>query len=130
MSSDTGTTTEIRRITESYFAAENRRDLEGILEHFHQDVRFLAPDGVLLDGREAVREFYAANAAGMPQLAVDLVDEVVDGPRGAIQWLARGVSADGEEVLMRGANVVRVQDGRFTEFHAYWGARSPAAHTF
>jgi uncharacterized protein (TIGR02246 family) len=129
MSSDTGTTTEIRRVTESYFAAENRRDLGGILDHFSEDVRFFAPDGVLLEGRAAIREFYAANAAGMPRLTVDLVDEVVDGPRGAVRWLARGVSTDGEEVLMRGANVVRVEGGRFTEFHAYWSSRSPAAHT-
>jgi uncharacterized protein (TIGR02246 family) len=123
------TPTETRRVTESYFDAENRRDLEGILEHFAEDVRFYAPDGKLLHGRAAIREFYAANAAGMPALRVELVSEVAQGSRAAVQWLAHGTATDGATVLMRGSNVVTVADGKFVEFHAYWGLRDPESPT-
>jgi putative intracellular protease/amidase/ketosteroid isomerase-like protein len=109
-----------REVTESYFAAENRRDLPGILDHFAEDVRFVAPDGTVLVGRDAVGRFYAANVAALPTLQVDLVDEVSVGDRGAAQWRAEARTPDGEIVRMHGANVVTVDDGRFTDFRAYW----------
>jgi ketosteroid isomerase-like protein len=121
------TTTETRRVTESYFDAENRRHIEDILDHFAEDVRFYGPDGALLEGHAAIREFYQDNAERMPELRVDLVSEVAQGSRAAVQWLAQGTGTDGGTVLMRGSNVVTVVDGRFIEFHAYWGLRSPDA---
>jgi uncharacterized protein (TIGR02246 family) len=109
-----------REVTESYFAAENRRDLVGILNHFAEDVRFVAPDGRLLVGRDAIEPFYAANAAALPTLRVELVDALSAGERATLEWRAEGRTQEGETVLMHGANAVTVEDGRFTEFRAYW----------
>jgi uncharacterized protein (TIGR02246 family) len=109
-----------REVTESYFAAENRRDLPGILEHFAEDVRFVAPDGQALIGRDAICRFYAANITALATLQVDLVDEISIGDRGTLQWRAEARTPDGEIVRMHGANVVTVAEGRFTDFHAYW----------
>jgi uncharacterized protein (TIGR02246 family) len=109
-----------RAVTESYFAAENRRDLPGILDHFAPDVRFVAPDGQVLSGRDAVGRFYAANIAALTTLQVDLVDEVAAGERAALEWRAEGRTPAGESVRMHGTNVVTVAGGRFTAFAAYW----------
>jgi putative intracellular protease/amidase/ketosteroid isomerase-like protein len=109
-----------RQVTESYFDAENRRDLPAILDHFADDVRFTAPDGQVLVGRAAVTPFYAANAEAMPHLTVTLVDEISAGRRGTLEWRAEGRTPAGETVRMHGANAVTVADGRFTEFRAYW----------
>jgi uncharacterized protein (TIGR02246 family) len=113
-----------RRITQSYFAAENRRDLDSILGHFAEDVRFVAPDGRVLTGREALRPFYAANIARLPTLHVRLVDDLGDGDRAALEWRAEGTARDGQQVHMHGTNLVSTRDGRFSEFRAYWCTRT------
>lgn len=118
------TNSEAWTVTGSYFHAENRRDLAGILDHFHPDVTFRAPDGTVLHGHAEIRPFYAANVAALPALRVDLVDEVAAGDRAAIEWTAQGLDPNGEPVLMHGTNVVTVHDGRFWEFRAYWGSRA------
>lgn len=109
-----------RAITESYFAAENRRDLNDILDHFAEDARFVAPDGQVLVGRDKIHAFYAANATALPKLHVELIDEFSTDGRGALEWRAEGHTPDDDVVRMRGTNVVTVADGRFTEFRAYW----------
>jgi putative intracellular protease/amidase/ketosteroid isomerase-like protein len=109
-----------RRITESYFAAENRRDLDAILGHFAEDVRFLTPDGQVLTGQEALRPFYATNIARLPTLHVRLVDDLGEGDRAALEWRAEGGTPDGQAVHMHGTNLVSIRDGRFGEFRAYW----------
>jgi putative intracellular protease/amidase/ketosteroid isomerase-like protein len=115
--------TSARALTVSYFAAEGRRDLAGVLQHFSEDVRFVDPRGTVLTGREAIEPFYAQNMRALPTLCVELVDAIEQGDRGALAWLAEGTNHDGATVLMRGTNLVTVRDGRFAEFHAYWGER-------
>jgi uncharacterized protein (TIGR02246 family) len=107
-------------VTESYFAAENRRDLPAILRHFAKDARFVTSDGRVLAGHDAIEAFYTANAAALPSLRVTLVDALTVGNRGTTEWRAEGRTPQGKAVRMHGANVVTVEDGRFTEFHAYW----------
>ncbi|MBV8933585.1 MAG: nuclear transport factor 2 family protein [Kutzneria sp.] len=109
-----------RAVTESYFAAEDGRDLDAILDHFAEDARFTAPDGQVLTGRGQIGEFYAANAVGLPTLRVDLTGEIGAGDRAALEWRAEGRTPEGEAVRMHGTNVVAVADARFTEFRAYW----------
>jgi uncharacterized protein (TIGR02246 family) len=116
-----------RQITESYFDAENRRDLDAILGHFAEDVRFVTPEGHALTGRDALRPFYAANIAGLPTLHVQLVDALGQGDRAALEWRADGNTPDGQPVHMHGTNVVSISNGRFGEFHAYWCTRAVGA---
>jgi uncharacterized protein (TIGR02246 family) len=115
--------TSARALTESYFAAEGRRDLAGVLEHFSTEVRFVDPRGAVLTGREAIRPFYAQNMEALPTLRVELVDAIEQDDRAALAWLAEGTNQNGATVLMRGTNLVRVRVGRFAEFNAYWGKR-------
>jgi putative intracellular protease/amidase/ketosteroid isomerase-like protein len=112
-----------RTITESYFAAEGRRDLDAVLDHFSEDVRFTDPRGRVLTGRAALAPFYADNMQALPRLRVELVDSLESNGRAALEWLAEGVDQGGEPVRMRGTNVVEVARGRFTAFRAYWGER-------
>jgi putative intracellular protease/amidase/ketosteroid isomerase-like protein len=112
-----------RAVTESYFTAEGQRDLDAVLDHFSEDVRFIDPRGRVMDGRAAIAAFYAENMQALPKLRVDLVDSLESNGRAALEWLAEGVDRAGARVLMRGTNLVTVDDGRFTEFRAYWGER-------
>jgi putative intracellular protease/amidase/ketosteroid isomerase-like protein len=112
--------TSPRDVTESYFDAENRRDLEGVLAHFAHDVTFIGPDGRRIESAAALRRFYAENMAALPQLHVELVDEVRDGDRAAVEWVARGRNGAGQAVSMRGTNVISVRDGQFGYLNAYW----------
>jgi uncharacterized protein (TIGR02246 family) len=115
--------TSAQALTASYFAAEGRRDLTGVLEHFSADVRFVDPRGAVLVGRDAIEPFYVQNMAAIPTLRVELVDAVEQGDRAALAWLAQGTDRHGATVRMRGTNIVTVRDGRFAEFHAFWGER-------
>jgi ketosteroid isomerase-like protein len=63
----------VRELLESYFAAERRRDVSGVLEHFHADAVVVLPDGRRLGGRAAVGEFYARVYAQLADLDVRVV---------------------------------------------------------
>lgn len=112
--------TSPRAVTESYFDAENRRDLDAVLAHFAHDVTFVAPDGRPLESAAALRRFYAENMAALPWLHVELVDEVRDGDRAAVEWVASARDGGGQPVSMRGTNVITVRDGQFGSLRAYW----------
>jgi ketosteroid isomerase-like protein len=73
-------------------------------------------------GRTGIRPFYADNIAALPTLHVELVGDLADGDRAALEWRAEGSTPTGDPVRMHGANLVTVHEGRFTEFHAYWNA--------
>jgi putative intracellular protease/amidase len=108
------------QVTLSYFAAEGRRDLDAIVAHFAPDVRFTAPDGTVVHGRDQVRDLYAANLKALPALRVALLDDVTAGARSALRWTAEGTGADGARVRMHGTNLVTVAGDVFTDFQAYW----------
>jgi uncharacterized protein (TIGR02246 family) len=115
-----------RQVTESYFDAENRRDLDAILGQFAEDVRFVTPEGQVLTGRDGIRPFYAANIAALPILHVKLVADLAQGDRAALEWRAEGDAPDGRPVRMHGTNFVSVRNGQFADFRAYWCTRTAA----
>jgi hypothetical protein len=73
---------DIGAFAESWLDAWNAHDLERVLRHFADDAVFLSPfaarilpesDGVLR-GKAAVREYWTAGLAAMPELHFEIVD--------------------------------------------------------
>ncbi len=66
---------------EEWVAAWNRRDVEAVLAHFHDDVVFTSPVAAeivpgsvgVVRGRAALREFWCAALAAVPDLHFDIV---------------------------------------------------------
>jgi ketosteroid isomerase-like protein len=108
-----------RAVAESYWAAESRRDLGAILDHYHEDAVF-RPPGQTLRGHDEIRTFYEDSAASYPGLEVRITHEIRDGMEASLEWEAVLTDHDGARHPLRGVNNVLVEDGRFREVRAYF----------
>jgi ketosteroid isomerase-like protein len=108
-----------RAVAESYWRAEERRDVEAVLEHFHEDAVFHPVSGPLV-GRAEIRTFYDGMGDTFPGLSVSIVHEIGNGDEAALEWEAILTARDGVEYPIRGVNVVRVRDGKFERVTAYF----------
>ena len=119
-----------RAVSESYFAAESRRDIQAVLAHFSEDAVIVHPDGRRSEGLAAIQDFYTAVLERLQSVEVRLVDLVGDAERAGVEWEAGVVDAGGERHTLRGVNLVTVCAGRFTTLHAYFGEAvyQPSGH--
>ena len=102
-------------IVERFNDAINRQDITAVAELLHDQTVFEntnpAPDGTRLDGKDAVRAFWAkwfANNAGARFEAEELI---VAGDRCTVRWVYRKMR-DGKPWHLRGVDVFTVKDGR------------------
>jgi ketosteroid isomerase-like protein len=107
-----------REISESYWAAECRRDIDGVMAHYHPDATYEAPDG-LRRGESEIRAAYEDSARLYPGLEVSIVREFPLGDRAALEFDAVLVDPKGGRHRIRGVNVVHVRDGRFVSVRSY-----------
>ena len=108
-----------REVSESYWAAECRRDIEGVLAHYHPDATYEDAGG-LRRGHAAIRASYERSASDYPGLEVRIVREFTAGPDdSALEFDAVLVDPDGGRHRFRGVNVVSVRDGRFVSVRSY-----------
>ena len=110
----------MKELVESYFAAERRRDVSGVLEHFNADAVVILPDGRRLDGHAAIGEFYARVYAQLAELDVRVVLILTEDGLAAAEWEAALVDHSGETKRLRGVNVARPRGGRFAELRTYF----------
>ena len=108
-----------REVSESYWAAECRRDVDAVMAHYHPDATYEDAGG-LREGAAAIRQFYAESAAAYPGLDVRIVREF-SGPSdtSALEFDAVLVDPAGSRFRIRGVNVVTVRDGRFTSVRSF-----------
>lgn len=114
------TMTTPRQVAESYWAAECRRDLDAVLDHYHADAVVYPPSGPELRGHEEIATFYADEIRDYPGLEVEIVHEVSNGDDAALEWEAVLTDHDGGRHPFRGVNVVRTRDGKFASVRAYF----------
>ncbi|HEY3334349.1 MAG TPA: nuclear transport factor 2 family protein [Candidatus Limnocylindrales bacterium] len=112
-----------RAVVEAYWRDECLRDLPRIMGHYHPDAEFQGPNGPALVGHDQIRGFYEASIAAYPGLRVEIVSEVVDGDRGAFEFVAELTDHEGRSYPARGTNVVTVRDGRFVSNHSSFDTR-------
>ena len=107
-----------REISESYWAAECRRDIDAVMEHYHADATYEDAGG-LRRGAAEIRAAYEDSASAYPGLEVAIVREFAAGDGAALEFDAVLIDADGGRHRIRGVNVVLVRDGRFVSVRSY-----------
>ena len=109
---------EARDTIERFHEALNRRDLDALGDLITDDCVFEAtspaPDGTRHVGRQAVLEACRVFFAESPAAHFEMEEMFGAGDRVTVRWLYTW--ADGH---VRGADVVRVRDGRVAETLAY-----------
>jgi ketosteroid isomerase-like protein len=108
-----------REVSESYWAAECRRDIDGVMEHYDPDGTY-ADAGGLRRGRAEIRAAYEDSARAYPGLEVRIVHEYYGSmDRSALEFDAVLIDPEGRRFRVRGVNVVVVRDGRFASVRSY-----------
>lgn len=113
-----------RSVSESYWAAECRRDLDEVVDHYQPEGTYEGPDG-LRRGHDEIRRMYEEHAHNYPGLEVEIVQEFPRGDSSAIEFDAAFVDTAGKRYRVRGVNVVRVQDGKFVSVRSYEDPPTP-----
>jgi ketosteroid isomerase-like protein len=108
-----------RAVSESYWAAECRRDIDATVDHYRPDGTYEGPDG-LRRGHSQIRRMYEDSARDYPALEVRILNEFTYmADSSAIEFDATLVDAAGRRFRVRGVNVVVVRDGRFVSVRSY-----------
>lgn len=107
-----------RQVAESYWAAECRRDIDAVIDHYHADATYEDPSGQY-SGHKAIRAAYEKSAREYPGLEVEIVREFPLGNRSALEFEAFLIDPAGRRHLVRGVNLVHVSDGRFVSVRSY-----------
>ncbi len=72
-------TSPARQVSESYWEAECRRDVDALVAHYHPDATY-EDNGGLRRGHAELRATYEGYARDFPGLEVRIVHEFVGGP--------------------------------------------------
>ena len=114
-----------RQVSESYWAAECRRDIDGVMGNYHADGTYEGPDG-LRRGHAAIRKSYEDSAGDYPGLEVRIVREFTErADRAALEFDAVLIDHAGKRFQVRGVNVVVVRDGKFVSVRSYEDPPTP-----
>ena len=113
-----------REVSEWYWAAECRRDIDGILDNYHADGSYEGPDG-LRRGHAEIRAAYEESARLYPGLEVEILKEFPLGDWAAIEFDAVLIDPAGKRYRVRGVNVVHVRDGKFVSARSYEDPPTP-----
>jgi ketosteroid isomerase-like protein len=106
-------------VSEAYWAAECRRDIDAVMEHYHADATY-EDSGGLHRGQAEIRRAYEESAEAYPGLEVRIVREYKATPeRSALEFDATLIDAAGRRFRVRGVNVVVVRDGKFVSVRSY-----------
>jgi NAD(P)-dependent dehydrogenase (short-subunit alcohol dehydrogenase family) len=108
----------IIEIAREYWQAEASRDLDRIMSFFTDDADW-ASATTRLEGKAAIREFYADSAKKFPGLTVE-VGRAFGGPdEAAIEWHAVFSDPAGRTYPLSGVNIMRVEDGLIRSLKHY-----------
>jgi ketosteroid isomerase-like protein len=108
-----------REVSESYWDAECRRDIDAVMAHYHDDATYQDASG-MRRGSADVRNAYEASARDYPGLEVTIVREFIAGEdASALEFDAVLIDPDRRRFRVRGVNVVEVRDGKFVAVRSY-----------
>lgn len=108
-----------REVGASYWRAEESRDVEAVLAHFHSDATFHPATGPLV-GHDQIRTFYDGMGDEFPGLEVSIVRDVTNGDEAALEWAAVLIDRDGNRYPIYGVNLVRIRGDKFEHVRAYY----------
>ena len=108
-----------REVSESYWAAECRRDIDAIMDHYLADATYQDGAGRLV-GASAIRGYYQASIADYPGLEVAILREFVQTPdTSAFEVHAVLTDHGGKRLVIEGLIAITVRDGRMASIRCY-----------
>lgn len=118
-----------RDIARQWAAAYNRHDAQAAAALYDAQVKnFQLPWGKIVEGHEAMRQTYVRIFAAFPDIQVDILELLEDGPRAVVEWRFRGTMLgefaghppNQRSFDMRGCEVFEVRDGKIVSQRGYW----------
>ena len=106
-------------VARAYWDTEITRDLDAIMDFYHEDATFVAP-GWNLHGRDAIRVFYADAGELYPGLEVEIVHEITSGTESAFEWQSVLITPVGLRLPLRGINCLSIIDGKFAAVRSFY----------
>ena len=114
--------TSTRATVDLFNDAFNRHDADALAALLTEDTVFEntspPPDGLRMDGKAAVVEFWRAWFARNPDAQFDAEEVIVAGDRAVVRWVYRKMQ-NGQPWHLRGVDVFSVRDGKVAAKLAY-----------
>lgn len=108
-----------REVSEAYWAAECRRDIDAVMAYYHPDATYEDAGG-LRRGHAEVRRVYEDSARAYPGLELRIVREFIGtSDSSGLEFYAVLIDPVGRRFKVRGVNVVVVRDGKFASVRSY-----------
>jgi ketosteroid isomerase-like protein len=108
-----------REVSESYWAAECRRDIDAIMAHYQPDATYQDGAGRLV-GLAAIRGYYEASIRDFPGLEVAILREFVESPdSSALEVHAALTDHEGNRSVIEGLIAITVRDGKMASIRCY-----------
>jgi ketosteroid isomerase-like protein len=110
---------------EAFLAAFNAHDLDAIMGFFADDCELCMPRGkdpwgTRYLGKSAVREGLSTRFAGVPDVHYGDDRHWVAGDLGVSTWLLTGTTRTGEQLRVRGVDLLELRDGKIVKKDSYW----------
>jgi ketosteroid isomerase-like protein len=113
----------VAEVVARFGAAWEAWDLDAIMALMSDDAVFEstgpAPDGVRVEGRDAIRAEWSAMFSGTRDAEFRFEESFVAGGRATARWVFSWTNDDGSRGHVRGADVMRVRDGLVVEKLSY-----------
>jgi predicted ester cyclase len=122
---------DVRDVLERNITAINNRDIDAYLANQQPDVEFRLPGGVVVRGRDQVREYTESLWTAFPDGTLAFGDQVLAGDAAATEVIFAGthtgplltpkgpVAPTGRRVTLRSASILRITDGLIASEHVY-----------
>ena len=107
---------------EAFNEAFGRHDVDAVMALMTDDCVFentSPPNGERFEGQNQVRAAWEAFFAASPTAHFDAEDVITTADRCVVQWRYTWTNDDGTNNSIRGADVIRVRDGKVAEKFAY-----------
>jgi limonene-1,2-epoxide hydrolase len=106
-------------VIKSYWTAEGRLDIEGVLAHFTEDAYFESPT-MKLRGTAEIRRFYEGMVGGYDGIEVRVIGFIEEGAVLSVEYWCDLERKDGTRRGARGCNVFEVRDNRIANLRCYF----------
>jgi ketosteroid isomerase-like protein len=109
----------------AFLAAFNAHDLDAIMKFFSDDCEFYMPrgkepGGTRYVGKPAVRDGLATRFSGIADVHYGDDNHWVAGNLGVSTWLLTGTTKTGEQIRVRGVDLLEFRDGMIIKKDSYW----------
>ena len=124
MSNTPGSDADSFTLLERFAEAWNRHDLDALMSMMSDDCVFEASagpdvDGQRSEGKQAVREAYAAVFEAFPDAHWAQARHFITGNRAVSEWTFSGTQHDGKRLVVTGCDLFTISDGKIAIKNSY-----------